>query len=49
MQGDVASARACFHEGLAIARTLPQQNASFITDVLFRELRESEKKLATLP
>lgn len=45
MQGDFARARACFHEGLAIAEKLPKQDASFSTDVLFRELHESERKL----
>jgi eukaryotic-like serine/threonine-protein kinase len=44
-QGDTAGARACFREGLAIAEKLPQQDASFSTAVLFRELRSSEKKL----
>jgi tetratricopeptide (TPR) repeat protein len=49
MRGDIAGARARFHEGLAIAEKLPPQDASFSTDVLFRELRESEKKLPTSP
>lgn len=45
LRGDIAGARACFREGLAIAEKLPQQDASFSTAVLFQELRESEKKL----
>jgi len=45
MQGDIAGARACFDQGLAIAEKLPRQNASFSTNVLFRELRESIGKL----
>lgn len=44
-RGDIAGARACFREGLEIAGKLPQQDAGFSTAVLFRELRESEKKL----
>ncbi|HYL38006.1 MAG TPA: serine/threonine-protein kinase [Bryobacteraceae bacterium] len=44
-RGDIAGARACFREGLAIAEKLPQQDAGFSTSVLFRELRQSEKKL----
>lgn len=49
MRGDIAGARSCFREGLAIAESLTPQDASFSTDVLFRELRESEKKLPTSP
>jgi tetratricopeptide (TPR) repeat protein len=48
-QGDIAAARACFREGLAIAEKLPQQDRSFSTAVLFRELRESESKLPPTP
>jgi tetratricopeptide (TPR) repeat protein len=43
--GDIAGARACFREGLAIAEALPKQDKSFSTSVLFKELRESESKL----
>ena len=46
LRGDVAGARACFREGLAIAEKLPQQDSSFSTAVLFRELHGSEQKLA---
>ncbi|HEV8039167.1 MAG TPA: protein kinase [Bryobacteraceae bacterium] len=45
LRGDIPGARACFREGLAIAEKLPAQDASFSTAVLFKELRESEKKL----
>ena len=45
LEGDVAGARACFREGLAIARGLPQQNGGFSTSVIVQELEESEKKL----
>ena len=47
-QGDIVGARARFREGLAIAEKLPQQDASFSTAVLFRELRASEKKLPSV-
>jgi len=47
--GDIAGARACFREALAIAEKLPQQDAGFSTAVLFRELHESQKKLPPLP
>jgi hypothetical protein len=47
-QGDIAGARAAFHKGLAIAEKLPQQDKGFSTAVLFRELRNSEKKLSAI-
>jgi eukaryotic-like serine/threonine-protein kinase len=43
--GDVDGAHRCFRAGLDIAEKLPKQDASYSSDVVVNELRESEKKL----